>query len=71
MKGTPAKKRPNYYKVNIDAAKAFDSMKRDKIIQMLLDKNVSPRLANAIRLTLEETQMQVGEEAFKTHMGTP
>jgi hypothetical protein len=57
MKGIPAKKRPNYYKVNIDAARAFDGMRRDRIVEMLLEKNVNARLANAIRLTLEETQM--------------
>jgi hypothetical protein len=55
MAGTNAKKRPNYFKINIDAQKAFDSMSRDKIVQMLLDKQVNSSLVNAIRLTLENT----------------
>jgi hypothetical protein len=32
MRGMPARMRPNYLKINIDIAKAFDSMARDKII---------------------------------------
>jgi hypothetical protein len=49
------KKKPNYYRDNIDGAKAFDECRGDSRVRMLLDKKVSQRLANVISLTLDAT----------------
>ena len=42
------KKVPNFFKVNVDAAKAFDSLLRHKIIDILKEKGVNIPLVNAI-----------------------
>ena len=41
-------RRPDYFKVNIDAAKAFDSIDRSKLIEIMHAKNTNARLVNAI-----------------------
>ena len=62
---------PDYFKINIDAAKAFDSMRRDKIVELLLEKGMNKRLVDAIRLTLSNTRMRIDEEDVDTHIGVP
>ena len=57
--------------MNIDAAKAFDSILRHKLIEILLEKNMDKRLVRAIANTLQGTFMKVEEKTFETHMGVP
>ena len=58
--------KPNYFKVNIDAARAFDSILRHKLIQLLHDLGFNTTLVNAIANTLQGTSMEVDGESFHT-----
>lgn len=66
-----AKNRPEYFKLNIDAAKAFDSVLRHKVINILNDKGVDNQLTNAIANTLRDTYMEIDGKEVKTHIGVP
>ena len=67
----PLKKRPDYFKVNIDAAKAFDSVDRDKLISKMEEKGVDAALTLAIRGTLTNTFMEVNGRSVETVVGVP
>ena len=43
-KKVPAKKRPKYYLLFIDLAKAFDSINRNKLIKTMQSRNINPSL---------------------------
>ena len=47
-KGKP----PQFFKLNVDAARAFDSILRHKVINILKEKGVNNQLVNAIGNTL-------------------
>jgi response regulator of citrate/malate metabolism len=65
------KRQPQYFKINIDAAKAFDSMRRDKITKLLIEKGMDRTLVNAIKETLNNTTMRISDEDVKTYIGVP
>ena len=60
-----------YFKVQIDAQKAFDSVRRDKIAEVMHKLEINPIIINAISNTLTGTGMEVNEDKFQTFMGTP
>ena len=49
------KKRPKHYLLFVDLAKAFDSVDRGKLIDLLYQKGVNPTLVNAIRQLYSKT----------------
>ena len=66
-----AKKRPQFFKLNVDAAKAFDSVLRHRVIEILEHKKVTQQLINAIANTLEDTAMEIDGVKVQTHIGLP
>ena len=55
----------------MDAAKAFDSVLRHKVIEIMHEKNVNSTIVNAIANLLDETFMQVDGNTFETYVGVP
>ena len=65
------KRKPDFFKINLDASRAFDSLLRHKVIEILEKKKVNPVLINAIAKTLTGTFMEINGKKIETHIGVP
>ena len=68
-KKVPAKKRPMFYLLFIDLAKAFDSINRNKLIKTMQSRNVNPSLVKAFTNMLQSTSMLIDGKLVSTNKG--
>ena len=69
IKKIPAEKRPKFYLLFIDLAKAFDSINRNKLIKTMQDRDINPSLVKAFTNMLKTTSMLVDGKLVSTNKG--
>ena len=65
------KDRAWHYLALIDLKKAFDSISRVDIINLLLGKGIEVKLVEAVKNQLNHTFALSGEQMVQTHIGVP
>ena len=65
----PNNKRKKFFFLFVDLAKAFDTVSRPKLVDLLYEKGVDKTLVNAIRALYSDTRMLVDGRSVKTELG--
>ena len=65
----PAEKRPKYYMLFIDLAKAFDSIDRSILISTMKDRGINDSLVKAFSNMLASTSMLIDGQKVATNIG--